>query len=100
MRAAIFTSTLTSPQSFLHVEDVPRPQLEPGHVLLRVVACGVCRTKHASPMCGGCPHGTRTSRSRAISLLSRLFVIGGMFAFLSKLTLRALHRVAEPPWQY
>jgi propanol-preferring alcohol dehydrogenase len=23
---------------------VPRPQLQPGHVLLRVIACGVCRT--------------------------------------------------------
>jgi propanol-preferring alcohol dehydrogenase len=28
----------------LHVEEVPRPQLQPGHVLLRVIACGVCRT--------------------------------------------------------
>jgi propanol-preferring alcohol dehydrogenase len=26
------------------MEEVPRPQLEAGHVLLRVVACGVCRT--------------------------------------------------------
>lgn len=30
--------------SFLHIGDVPRPQLEYGHVLLRVVACGICRT--------------------------------------------------------
>jgi propanol-preferring alcohol dehydrogenase len=44
MKAAIFSSTFAAPQSFLHVEDVPRPQLEAGHVLLRVVACGVCRT--------------------------------------------------------
>ncbi|MGA3106502.1 MAG: alcohol dehydrogenase catalytic domain-containing protein [Terriglobales bacterium] len=44
MKAAIFSSTHTAPQSFLHVEDVPRPQLEAGHLLLRVVACGVCRT--------------------------------------------------------
>jgi len=44
MKAAIFTSPRTAPGSFLHIEDVPRPQLEAGHVLLRVVACGVCRT--------------------------------------------------------
>ena len=44
MKAAVFSSTHTAPQSFLHVGDVPRPQLEAGHVLLRVVACGVCRT--------------------------------------------------------
>jgi alcohol dehydrogenase, propanol-preferring len=44
MKAAIFASALTAPGSFLHIEDVPRPQLEAGHVLLRVVACGVCRT--------------------------------------------------------
>jgi len=44
MKAAIFSSTHTAPQSFLHVEDVPRPKLEAGHLLLRVVACGVCRT--------------------------------------------------------
>ena len=44
MKAAIFSSTHTTPQVFLHVEDVPRPQLEAGHLLLRVVACGVCRT--------------------------------------------------------
>lgn len=44
MKAAIFTSRRTAPGPFLHVEDVPRPLLESGHVLLRVVACGVCRT--------------------------------------------------------
>jgi len=44
MKAAVFSSTHTTPQAFLRVEDVPRPQLEAGHVLLRVVACGVCRT--------------------------------------------------------
>ncbi|MFZ0296778.1 MAG: zinc-dependent alcohol dehydrogenase family protein [Terriglobales bacterium] len=44
MKAAIFSSIHTAPKSFLHVEDVPRPQLEAGHLLLRVVACGVCRT--------------------------------------------------------
>ena len=44
MKAAIFASAHSTPGSFLHVEEVPRPQLEAGHVLLRVVACGVCRT--------------------------------------------------------
>jgi propanol-preferring alcohol dehydrogenase len=48
MKAAIFASAHTAPssapRSFLNIKDVPRPQLEAGHVLLRVVACGVCRT--------------------------------------------------------
>lgn len=44
MKAAVFTSVQTPPGSFLQIEDVPRPQPEGGHVLLRVVACGVCRT--------------------------------------------------------
>src|SRR5258707_11562555 len=28
----------------LIIEDIPRPTLTPNHVLLRVLACGVCRT--------------------------------------------------------
>ena len=49
MKAAIFASAHTAPESsaprpFLNIKDVPRPQLAAGHVLLRVVACGVCRT--------------------------------------------------------
>jgi propanol-preferring alcohol dehydrogenase len=44
MRAAI----LNSPQSVslrpLEIADVPQPELTPGHVLIRVRACGVCRT--------------------------------------------------------
>jgi alcohol dehydrogenase, propanol-preferring len=44
LKAAVFTSFRTAPGSFLQIEDVPRPQLLAGHVLLRVVACGVCRT--------------------------------------------------------
>ena len=44
MKAAVFTSVQTPPGSFLQIEEVPRPQPEGGHVLLRVVACGVCRT--------------------------------------------------------
>jgi propanol-preferring alcohol dehydrogenase len=39
----MFSSNRNTPE-FLQPEDVPRPRLEAGHVLLRVVACGVCRT--------------------------------------------------------
>src|ERR1700683_3944555 len=42
MRAAILSSA--TPGSYLQTKDVPRPQPKAGHVLLRVVACGVCRT--------------------------------------------------------
>jgi alcohol dehydrogenase, propanol-preferring len=44
MRAAVFDSSTATPGNFVHVEDVARPQVETGYVLLRVVACGVCRT--------------------------------------------------------
>jgi propanol-preferring alcohol dehydrogenase len=44
MKAAVFSSTRDATQAFLQIEDVPRPELTAGHVLLRVVACGVCRT--------------------------------------------------------
>ncbi|HVJ09204.1 MAG TPA: zinc-dependent alcohol dehydrogenase family protein [Acidisarcina sp.] len=44
MKAAIFRPASATPGHFLQIEDVPRPQLTAGHVLLRVVACGVCRT--------------------------------------------------------
>lgn len=44
LKAAILTSRHEAPGEFLQIEDVPRPQPEPGQVLLRVVACGVCRT--------------------------------------------------------
>jgi propanol-preferring alcohol dehydrogenase len=40
MRAAV----LENPKHPLTVKDVPKPTLAPGHVLLRVRACGVCRT--------------------------------------------------------
>jgi len=43
MKASIFRASQTAPE-FLKIEDVPRPQMTSGHVLLRVVACGVCRT--------------------------------------------------------
>ena len=44
MKAAIFDSNSAAPDNFLRIEDVPRPALTPGHLLLRVIACGVCRT--------------------------------------------------------
>ncbi len=43
MKAGIFRSAQKAPE-FLKIEDMARPQMAPGHVLLRVVACGVCRT--------------------------------------------------------
>jgi propanol-preferring alcohol dehydrogenase len=44
MKAAILTSPRPIAQRPLRIVDVPQPQLTPGHVLLRVRACGVCRT--------------------------------------------------------
>ncbi len=44
----MIAATLTQPQAIsnrpLRIEEVPRPALQPGHVLLKVRACGVCRT--------------------------------------------------------
>jgi alcohol dehydrogenase, propanol-preferring len=44
MKAAIFSSQHAANGRFLEITDVPRPPLDSGHVLLRVSACGVCRT--------------------------------------------------------
>ena len=44
MRAAVFDSTAAAPGGWLKIEDLPRPQPHPGEVLLKVIACGVCRT--------------------------------------------------------
>ncbi len=44
MRAAIYSPDRATPGAFVHLEDLPRPQVQPGYVLLRVLACGVCRT--------------------------------------------------------
>ena len=44
MKAAIFDPGKRSAAFHLRIEDVSRPQVAPGHVLLRVLACGVCRT--------------------------------------------------------
>ncbi len=40
MKAAVLRASADK----LSLEDVPRPALQPGHTLLRVLACGVCRT--------------------------------------------------------
>jgi propanol-preferring alcohol dehydrogenase len=44
MQAAVFDQKTMMPGKFLSIEEVPRPQVMPDHVLLRVIACGVCRT--------------------------------------------------------
>jgi propanol-preferring alcohol dehydrogenase len=44
MRAAIYDSKLSTPGSWVSIEDVSRPLPQPGNVLLEVLACGVCRT--------------------------------------------------------
>src|SRR5262249_28499463 len=44
MKAAVLTSPGPITTFPLHVEDVPTPAPKPGHVLLKVLACGVCRT--------------------------------------------------------
>jgi alcohol dehydrogenase, propanol-preferring len=44
MKAAVLVSGRKAPEPFLQIEDVPRPEPQPGFVLLRVLACGVCRT--------------------------------------------------------
>jgi propanol-preferring alcohol dehydrogenase len=44
MRAAVFDSSSTRSGQWLSIEDVPRPDLLAGHVVVKVLACGVCRT--------------------------------------------------------
>ena len=44
MRAAILAAERRTRDQFLKIEDIPKPQAEAGHVVLQVVACGVCRT--------------------------------------------------------
>jgi propanol-preferring alcohol dehydrogenase len=44
MKAALLTLTQDVSRYPLRIVDVPRPELKPGHILLRVLACGVCRT--------------------------------------------------------
>jgi alcohol dehydrogenase, propanol-preferring len=44
MKAAVLTTPSSIRNSPLRIEDVPTPEPKPEHVLLRVLACGVCRT--------------------------------------------------------
>src|SRR6266498_2456058 len=44
MKAAVLTTPSSIADSPLRIEDVPTPEPKSGHVLLRVRACGVCRT--------------------------------------------------------
>lgn len=44
MRAAVFDSRLRTSGDWVSIEDLPWPQPSPGDVLLKVIACGVCRT--------------------------------------------------------
>src|SRR5438874_8541090 len=44
MKAAVLTTPSPISESPLQISDIPTPEPKPGHVLLRVLACGVCRT--------------------------------------------------------
>jgi alcohol dehydrogenase, propanol-preferring len=44
MLAAVLAGPQAIAQRPLKIEEVPQPQVRPGYVLLRVKACGVCRT--------------------------------------------------------
>jgi alcohol dehydrogenase, propanol-preferring len=44
MHAALLDAPGKISQRPLRMDEVPSPVLSPGHVLLRVRACGVCRT--------------------------------------------------------
>src|SRR5579864_1610496 len=44
MRAAVFHAGSHQPGGWLNLEDVPVPQSQEGQILLKVIACGVCRT--------------------------------------------------------
>ncbi|MFZ4115996.1 MAG: zinc-dependent alcohol dehydrogenase family protein [Chthoniobacterales bacterium] len=44
MKAALFSSSLNHSGEYLSIEEVPTPTWKEGYFLLRVLACGVCRT--------------------------------------------------------
>src|ERR1700751_283633 len=44
MQAAVLSSPSPISQAPLKIEDIPTPEPKPGHVLVKVLACGVCRT--------------------------------------------------------
>jgi propanol-preferring alcohol dehydrogenase len=44
MKAAILNPGRNAAGHLLEIKDIERPQVRPGYILLRVLACGVCRT--------------------------------------------------------
>jgi len=44
MKAAVFNPGRKATDPFLQIRDVPRPQCQPGYIVIKVIACGVCRT--------------------------------------------------------
>ncbi len=44
MKAAVFDSRLNPASGWVSIEDLPRPRPQAGEVLLKVIACGICRT--------------------------------------------------------
>jgi propanol-preferring alcohol dehydrogenase len=44
MKAAVLSTPSSISQSPLKIGDVPTPEPKAGHALLKVLACGVCRT--------------------------------------------------------
>ena len=44
MKAAVLRSSKLSSKPALNIEEAPRPAYKDGYLLLRVLACGVCRT--------------------------------------------------------
>ncbi len=44
MKAAVLISPREIAKHPLHITEIPKPEPRPGYVLLRVLACGVCRT--------------------------------------------------------
>jgi alcohol dehydrogenase, propanol-preferring len=44
MRAAVFDPSSAKPGAWLTLEERPTPEVRPGEMLLKVIACGVCRT--------------------------------------------------------
>lgn len=44
MRAAVFDAQATHDAGWVSSVDVARPAIQPGYILLKVAACGVCRT--------------------------------------------------------
>jgi propanol-preferring alcohol dehydrogenase len=44
MKAAVFDSAAGTGGAWVSIEDLPRPEMRAGDVLLKVIACGVCRT--------------------------------------------------------